>query len=511
MWYYEASRHPAIVLALLWPLLALAARAAGGRGVPQRTLIVGASAVVLLTFVAVVFWYASREAFFDPAEPTIGAVAFVFGKGKALYPGLQDPERYAHVYGPVLFFVQWAAFALAGPSILASKAVGAVAILASLAMGFAAYARRAGPVAALAGTALCAVIYLGFENATFWPRADPLLILIAATALYLETAASDTRALLGIAALAGLAVNLKITGVAYVLPALLALRRPKPLVAAAAIAVVLLLAAAPFLLPNVSLMHYLVYIRLSARNGLLLVRLQQNLEAAVFLGLPVAFVLRHSGAVSSHTRRSAAGLAAAVLAVAVAGAKPGGSPVHLLPFVPIAVALLIDVPDAVWRETSVRALMGAFAVAAIVTASERQGVFIRAVSARPLEPVVRDLREFAQAHPATHIGVGYAGTSYYSYARPEIVFATGDYLIDAPAVQEYRLSNADVLAPTIRAVERCAERYWLIPRDGEPFGVPNAYAPRGPADVFPAEFRARFRRHHTKVGETAYFDVWACH
>src|SRR3954452_8092454 len=114
--YYEAAKHPAVVLAVMWPLLALLARAWQSRTPSRwRWAVIALSAPVLVSFAAIVTWYASRAAYFDPAEPTIGAVAFVFGEGKPLYPALAEPERYAHVYGPVLFFVQRAAFAVAGP------------------------------------------------------------------------------------------------------------------------------------------------------------------------------------------------------------------------------------------------------------------------------------------------------------------------------------------------------------------------------------------------------------
>src|SRR6476469_7079081 len=96
---YQAAKHPAVVLAVTWPLLALLARAARRRahGAAERRLMLLGAAAVLASFVGIVIWYVSQAAYFDPAEPTIGAVAFVFGKGRPLYPALAEPERYAHI------------------------------------------------------------------------------------------------------------------------------------------------------------------------------------------------------------------------------------------------------------------------------------------------------------------------------------------------------------------------------------------------------------------------------
>ena len=57
--------------------------------------------------------------------------------------------------------------------------------------------------------------------------------------------------------------------------------------------------------------------------------------------------------------------------------------------------------------------------------------------------------------PSKRIAVGYAGTSHLSHARTELVLRTGDYLIDAPAVQEHRLSGLQIPPATMRAIDDC--------------------------------------------------------
>jgi hypothetical protein len=180
------SSHPSIILVVFWAVVLGIHRARHGPaarfGVPCRA-VAGAGFAVLLTFVAVVIWYTCQVTYFDPAEPTITAVASVFGDGKELYPAIDAPERYVLIYGPVLFIAHAAAMALFGKGILVSKAIGALAIGASLWLGYRVFSHRAGRLVAIAATSACALVYLDFGNVTFWTRPDPLLILCAVVAL----------------------------------------------------------------------------------------------------------------------------------------------------------------------------------------------------------------------------------------------------------------------------------------------------------------------------------------
>jgi hypothetical protein len=152
----------------------------------------------------------------------------------------------------------------------------------------------------------------------------------------------------------------------------------------------------------------------------------------------------------------------------------------------------------------------AFGITGLLIAVPRQITFIKTVAGRDLGPAVSDLDHFVDGHRARRIAVGYAGTSYLSYARPEMVFRTGEYLLDAPAVQEHRLSGLALPESTIQAIEECRIEFWLIPPGAAPFAVPSAYFPNGPHDVFPEEFRATFLSRYERTGSSGQFDVWEC-
>jgi hypothetical protein len=521
-------RHPAFVLLAAW-LVVLAASLAGSRirrgnamrasraRGPVAASLVAASLATIGAYVVIAIWYASRATFFDPAEPTITAVAWVFAKGQPLYPALDAPERYAHIYGPVLFMAHAAAFAVFGPCTLASKSIGVGAALTGLALAYVAFRKQAGTAAALAATAACVLIYFCFDNVSYWTRSDPMLIAAVAAGLW-ASCLRDWRASSIIAGVAlGLATNLKLTGPVYFLPMLALIASTHGLRAvASAAAIAVPVAGAPFLLPQVSLTHFREYFELSARNGLVPLRMRQNLEWAVFLSAPTAAWLwaaraaRPGVSVRVLVDPFVPVLAVAVAIVIVVAAKPGAGPFHLLPFVPLFAYAVLRAPAEAWRRPIAAQVLAACILAALAMAVPRQIVFVTTVMNRPLESAVAELRQFAAAHPRGRMAVGYAGTSYLSFARPELVFRTDDYLLDAPAVQEHRLSGLEIPLATRRAMDTCRIEYWLIPSGGEPFLVPGAYQPDGPREVFPPDFRAAFLARYERGGSTGQFDIWRC-
>ena len=509
-------RHPALMLAGAWVALLVFSQLRRGTVKDSSdgpSWIVGGSIAVVASYVAIVIWYTLQASYFDAAEPTITAVAAAFTSGLPLYPALDAPERYAHIYGPLLFIVHAGAFAAGGMSIIVSKSVGSIAAVLSLVVTWTVYNRRAGAAAAFHVTAVAVLVYLYFSNVTFWTRSDPLLIACTAVGLSGALAGRSWAAALAVGLAAGAAVNLKVTGGIYLIPVVvLATAKHGVRVVSATAAIGAVAAAVPFLIPKVSLVHYFDYLRLSARNGLLVSKLSENAEWSVVLLTPLLVTWWGvSGTrLERETRHFLSALIAAVVVIAIVSAKPGGGAFHLMPFVPILGYAAVAVPRGTWNGSAAVRLAVALALSVTAIAVPRQLIFIRTVVERHLESAIADARAFADETSSKRVAIGYSGTSHLSHARPEFVFRTGDYLIDAPAVQEHRLSGLEIPAATTRAIDDCRFDYWLIPRTMEPFDVPSAYQPIGPAEVFPEEFRSAFKRRYARVGHTALFDVWEC-
>jgi len=510
--------HTAVVFAVVWIVLLGVDRACRqwpwSRRVVPRAAILAASYIVLLVYGAIVVWYACKVTYFDTAEPTITAVASVFGAGKPLYPALDAAERYAHIYGPVLFIAHSSAMALFGQSILVSKAVGVVAVCASLLIAYCLFAEQAGRFAAVVAAAACALVYLDFGNATFWTRPEPLLILCTVTGLYGARTPRWPMAVLILGVTAGLSVNLKVSGPLYLLPAfvLLGSRHGRSVLAGAA-GLAMLVGLGPFLLTNISATHYLHYIQVSARNGLIAAQFRQNVEWALFLSAPLAGGLFAANDRLAALRRGDVfliSLGCSLAAIAVIAAKPGAGPYHFLPSVPVLAYAVLRLPARVWQREWIRSLVAAACLTALGIAVPSQATMLETVSGRPLELSIDDVRRFADAHPSSRIAVGYSGTSRSSDARTVIVFRTRDYWLDAPAVQEHRLAGLPLPESTVHAMDECRAEYWLIPIGADAFAVPSAYWPDGPRYVFPDELRQAFFRRYERTGQTANFTVWEC-
>lgn len=513
----EATSHPAVLFLLFFLAAAGGSRLLRSFSVRPsvgRLVLLLASITMILAYATLVTWHLRQPAFFDQAEPTIPAVAAVFGAGRPLYPALDAPERYAHIYGPALFLSQAAALKLLGPSIVASKTPGAVAILIGLIVAYAVFRRRVDARSAIAGTAMCALVFSAFDNVSYWTRSDPLIVLCVVAGLYAAHLQNRALSAIALGVSTGIAVNLKFTGPLYLMPAFaLALAEHGARTAATAALLAVPVAVAPFLVPNISPGHYVDYVELSARNGLAPARLRQNIEWAAWLAAPLAAVVI-GGWKAAQVRKGAPGhliaLVLSVAAVTVLAAKPGGGPFHLMPFVPVLTYAVLWMTPAPFLSGLRGSICVAFTLTALSLGLSDQALIVRTVSGRNLETAIADLRRFSDRHAGRQIAVGYAGTSYLSHARPEVVFRTGDYLLDAPAVQEHRLSGLALPESTIRAILDCRVEFWLIPRGAEPFAVPNAYAPHGPAEVFPRDFRDAFLRRYERTGEIGGFDIWEC-
>ena len=97
-----------------------------------------------------------------------------------------------------------------------------------------------------------------------------------------------------------------------------------------------------------------------------------------------------------------------------------------------------------------------------------------------------------------------------SLVRPMLVFRSGAYLLDQPAVRELQLQGVGIPAATLDAVGACANEYWLIPRGEAPFSGRNGYAAVFLRPLYPDALRARFLAAYVKEASTDYYDVWRC-
>jgi hypothetical protein len=496
------------VLAVLWA----ASRLTRARVHIRPRLANVAASLAIAVYAAIVLWYVSTSSYYDFAEPTVACIAWLFRRGQPIYHALDAAERYSHMYGPLAFIIPGGFLALVGPSIAASKAVGALAGLLSIAAVYALVrsdrgGQRDAYPHAIVLTGLFAVVCLMDRNASFWIRPDSFSLLFAS--LSLLAAAVVKRGWLAAVAVglcAGALLNLKLTGPLYALPAcgmLIARFGIAPAIAAAATTAIA--AVVPFVaFGNVSIENYLVWVRTSAANGLVLSIFRHNLEWALFLLLPLV-------PAALARRWFSLGVIVGIVGVAIAASKPGAGPYHLLPFWP---AIIYAIALTGRNGAATATARAAFVIAAVLVASLQQIYFVAITRSSDADAAVDDLTRIVRANPNRSVAMGYANAGERStFVRPLLVFGGQPYPIDAPAVQEYEMSRLDIPPATLDTLRRCEVDIWLIPKDATPFDGPNKYPSMDLAPLFPESFKHAFVNAYTRdadAGGTPTFDVWRC-
>ena len=501
-----------------------------------RNFVLGISATAFVAFISIACWYASDKRYYDFAEPTIPAVAWMFGSGKPLYPGPDAAEQYAHIYGPVAFIPFAFAMRLLGTDPSVTKSVGTAAGILALLLLFVILRPRIGMRLAILFTGQCAILLLVFRNAAFWSRPDSLELLCVSIGLWAALRRSDPGwIVLGVTA--GLLWNLKFSGPLYSLPlfALFVERadRRRVVLAGATAGIVALL---PFVVfRNVSFHNYRTWILLSASNGIDWSTLRHNIEWVLFVMAPLGVALYLSvrpayAKASARSRGSALreggqapltvlspavaiSLVVAVCSIAILAAKPGSGPYHLLPFFPVIVfftGMQIHHLRFDADRTNVSLATVAFTTIAASIALAQQASFITTVRQIDAIGPIADITRFWNTHAEAVIQMGYSSDERMTFARPLIVARSGLYLLDQPAIQEHQLAGVELPPATVNALRSCTVTYWLIPKHGEPFSAVNRYPMARQRALFGSDFRRAFFDSYRRSESTDYFDVWAC-
>ena len=191
---------------------------------------------------------------------------------------------YGLPYGPMLFLANGLTMRVLGPSLASSKVAGCAAALASLLL--VAIALRRAPVPdRRAALVLMPLLYLTFGAASFWVRAEPLLLLCAAASVLSVTVPALPAVVVAGVSL-GLATNLKVSAPIYLIPTLALLWRRHGLPAVVGVvAISAVIAAAPFLVSGTfSPSTYLYWLGSAASEG---VRIQSIPGRARASSIPV--------------------------------------------------------------------------------------------------------------------------------------------------------------------------------------------------------------------------------
>jgi hypothetical protein len=477
--------------------------------------------VLAAAYGAAVTAYVLLPAYFDHVEPAVAAISWAVMRGQEAYPGPDAAEMYGLPYGPMLYLMNGLTMTLFGPSLVSSKAAGALGAAASVVI-FALAARRGQPDSWPRAVRWMVILYLMFGVPVVWARAEPLLLLCSSLAvLSLTFPPLASSAIAGVAL--GVGVNLKVSAVLYLAPLMLTLwNRTGLLYVAATVVVATVTAAIPFVwFENISAGAYVYWIQTTAAHGFRAASIPTSLEWAIFILLPAFLPSKVAGTfpdkvagtfpakVAGTFPAEVAGqadvlrwlLTACVLLSVPLAAKHGTGVYHFLPFVP---AVLFAAGDRVRFGTRTGA---AIALTCTIAIALQVPDWTARATALPAQAIVDEIHAHDVKQPGS-MSVGYSASYRLSFFRPVLVFSGHPYLLDGASIMDRHWSRRPFPASAIDAIRGCAIDVWLIPAGEPPFILPNAYPAEG--SVFPKELGHAFQEHYRVVDTGRWYDAWRC-
>ncbi len=491
----------------------------------SRPILVVVASGVFVSFLVTCFWYMTHAGYASNVEAMVTTVAWWVQTGGQLYHAPDAAQQYSALYGPAVYLATGFYLDLLGPSIMASKVGSLLALYGSVALLYLTIRRWVSNTLALGLTTIAVLLYWTCGTSSMLVRADPYLL--AAVCLGMYSAGSPRRllAVLGSALGLGLAINLKLHSLLYLLPVLTLLDEhhgSRSTLVALGLGSTLVLA--PFVLyDNVSLVNYILWLGMSTHHGLQFESLPHLLSRAVFFAVPVLVPLSSGSRPADRPwmrRQLILAWVVGNLVVIVFAMKPGAGQVHLLPIIPINMVFAARL----WPAEGMRGLLfpnrrvswrlgavTAFFVAAVISGSVSGYRSARLASSlmKHADKIDVEVQEIMAAHPDRTIGMGYGGADRYFHwtnLRPLLAFAGHPVLLDAISIMDTRRAHQDFCGATIDAMSEGFIDLWLVPRDQQPFSLPNWYPPH--EDIFPGDLRTAFAAHYRIEGRTRFFDLW---
>jgi hypothetical protein len=470
--------------------------------------------------------YVLAGSYVDHAEPVIASLSWVYLTGsQPLYHALDAPDRYSLSYGPMVYIINAVAMWLLGASIATSKLMGVVACLSSIGIIFFTIRRLSSSAASAIITGILVTQLLLFYNYSYWNRPDPFLILCVSIGLLAVTRASTLAGGLWLGLMAGVAINLKIHGILYMLPVvvLFLLAKPNLHTLGGSLIVWFVTVSIPFLLPQISISDYFKSLNAAIRHGFD----PNTLFRSLLYLIPFLAPMLAAKLLSSNTRQPFSNtifcfsILATALIVLILSSKPGAGPHYFLPLLPsvaLGSALLIRRSSTSRAKTAEHwnSKIGLILLTSSVLALLPSAILSQARVAHYFfnnshhKGQEQEIAELLKANEGRSIQMGYSEHSVYqnTFSRPLIVFAGNTYFFDAVALMDYDAAGVKMPQSTIDELHRCRIHKWLIPQGGAPFNMRNWY-PTG-RNIFGDDFQSSFLATYEQVSSGEYFDLWTC-
>jgi hypothetical protein len=465
-------------------------------------------------------WYLFAPSYMDHIEASTASIAQYFRQHLPVYPDLDAYTFHGLVYGPLLAEANSLGYCCAS-GVTGSKLTGWLSGWLGILVLTLALRRGKDKWAWIVASVWVSCVLISFDNSLTEDRGDPLLMLCSAIGIWAGVRLRSLAGPAAIAALAGAAMNLKLHGSAYLLPAMaiwIARNHPHRPAQGTAVVLVSLIALAigaglPLTPSNVSLDGYLRYIRLAAHHGLSIEIFGSNLAFLVSMWIPLAFIFvstRRGTFPIRDLRLLSLSLALCEIVVTIIASKKGAGPLHLVPFIGFHGLLLQELLDRAGSEPNLprrAALIGLMAtlvgyVPPAIAGIRQQLRFELTLPQQNL--TLRELLEFSDRYPRGMIGASDTQSYYLTNFRPWLTLA-GTRQSDYGALMDLRLSGVSD-APLASALNKCEIPYLYMPESGAPFSMANGYG----GELFSDSTRAAFTLRYSLVESGRFFKVYRC-
>lgn len=480
-------------------------------------------AVVLILFILSGFFVDSI------ISPSVASITAEFVNGGEVYPDPESPFIRGLLYGPMLYVINGFFIKLIGASIFSTKIASLLAVVSAFLLFYFTLGRQLSPRAKLLMLgALAGLLMLFIAVFTLEVRADPLLLFFTTLALYISTRTRSGWVLFLTSIAIGIAVNLKITGVFYFIPALYLLwRRYGSRMWGVIIPASLGTAALPFIFfANINFGNFMYWLQVAGRHNLDLGGFAHNILYAVFASLPFIFYLWSTEKTKedeSHNLivRYIIYVSVASLLISLFASKTGSGASHLMPLFPFFVygyALIyrrleeLKVMRTVFLHRAAVLILLPFVSTIILFSVLNAARMIRLYSVYPAE-AKQDVEDIILLYNASTIQMGYSNGSPSNNLNTNLpsfrvlpVFAGSEYVLDRPALADLVEAGYEAPQSFTDAISDCREDVWLFPKGGEPFFGVTGYG----KELFSSDMRQVFLKAYKYKESSRYYDIWTC-
>jgi hypothetical protein len=456
--------------------------------------------------------------FADYGEPVIPILAGNYLHGAPVYSDWHLGNAVVGSnYGPYVFLSQ-APVLLLHPTIAASKFIGVFfAVTSIILMLFCVRNRLRSTTDALT---LCALMVglLAFElHYWFWNRPDSILLATVALGALLFDRARPAICLAGLGLLAGVAMNLKLFGVIYLVPlafaCLFMMRSRSEFIAGGLFggALFVVAVALPFETGGFSLQAYIANLSMMPNQGFIASAVMESMFYGLAILLLPLLTWRMHGA-GREEQVIAIALVACTILVAVLAGKPGGGAPYMMPLIPSALYLAARLSQRT-DGSATKPLPGIhrFVVLAVVLCAApiwsyswfQMAKQIPAASTEAAKS--SELRSLFATFPSAEMGHN-SGISAENdeFFRVERTFLGQVTRFDYVNFADQRAAGlpGSVLYPLL---DRCRVPTWILARQGGRFlgsGYGVSLLDDGALD--------RFRANYELAGQYRFYEVWRC-